>query len=94
MTDFDHAAARLSRKRWLIAGILSALMMVCYFGFLLLVAFNKPLLALLISKGLNVGIPLGAGVIVSAWLLTLVYIRWANTHYDEALLRLKKSSQE
>jgi uncharacterized membrane protein (DUF485 family) len=33
---------------------------------------------------------LGAGVIVFAWILTWVYVRWANTHYDRALAELRK----
>ena len=30
----------------------------------------------------TLGIPLGAAVIVGAWVLTAVYIVWANRHYD------------
>jgi uncharacterized membrane protein (DUF485 family) len=42
----------------------------------------------LVSPGLTLGILLGAGVIVAAWLLTLVYVRWANRVYDPELRRL------
>jgi uncharacterized membrane protein (DUF485 family) len=37
-----------------------------------------------------VGILLGALVIVVSWLLTWVYVRWANTHYDRAVEKLKR----
>ncbi|HEY6509390.1 MAG TPA: DUF485 domain-containing protein [Vicinamibacterales bacterium] len=76
--------------RWRIALSLTIAMMVVYFGFILLVAFNKPLLGRLIVPGLSVGVLIGALVIVAAWVLTWIYIRWANTHYDAQLRGLKR----
>jgi uncharacterized membrane protein (DUF485 family) len=35
-----------------------------------------------------VGIPLGAAVIVGSWVLTAIYIVWANRHYDREAARL------
>ena len=64
-------------------------MMVAYFGFVLLVAFNKPLLGTILAPGLSLGILLGALVIVFAWVLTWTYVRWANTHYDAAVTHLR-----
>jgi uncharacterized membrane protein (DUF485 family) len=64
--------------------------MVAYFGFVLLVAFNKPLLATTVVPGLSLGILLGALVIVVAWGLTWIYISWANAHYDTSIDGLKK----
>ena len=65
-------------------------MMVLYFGFLVLVAYAKPLLARLVVPGLSLGILLGALVIVLSWILTWVYVRWANVHYDPHLEGLKE----
>ena len=65
-------------------------MMVVYFGFILLVAFEKPLLGKLLAPGLSLGMLLGALVIVTAWVLTWVYIRWANTHYDTSIRGLRR----
>jgi uncharacterized membrane protein (DUF485 family) len=79
----------LARRRWRVALILTGAMIVVYFGFILLIAFNRPLLSRLLVPGLSVGILLGALVIVAAWLLTLVYVRWSNRHYDPELQRLK-----
>ena len=79
----------VSAARWRIATALTAVMMVTYFGFILLVAFNKPLLGTIVTPGLSVGILLGAGVIIVAWLVTWYYVRWANTHYDSAVERLR-----
>ena len=58
-------------------------------GFVLLVAFNKPLLGVLVAPGLSLGMLLGALVILVAWALTWAYVRWANTHYDTSLERLR-----
>jgi uncharacterized membrane protein (DUF485 family) len=82
-----HALAA-SRRR--VAFSLTAAMVVLYFGFVALIAFDKPLLARRVTPGLSLGILLGALVIVASWLLTLVYVRWANTHYDAKLDRLRE----
>jgi uncharacterized membrane protein (DUF485 family) len=79
----------VSAARWRIATALTAVMMVTYFGFILLVAFNKPLLGTVVVPGLSIGILLGAAVIIVAWVLTWYYVRWANSHYDSALERLR-----
>lgn len=79
----------LDSARWRIAVRLTVAMMVLYFGFILLVAYNKPLLARLVVPGLSLGILLGALVIVAAWVLIWIYVRWANTHYDAAIDALR-----
>jgi uncharacterized membrane protein (DUF485 family) len=80
----------LSAARWRVAILLTIAMMVLYFGFILLVAFNKPLLARPLTTGLSLGILLGALVIVSSWVLIWIYTRWANAHYDVAVERLRR----
>ena len=80
----------VSAARWRVALSLTVAMMAVYFGFILLVAFDKPLLGRLIIPGLSLGMLLGALVIVAAWVLTWVYVRWANTHYDRQLGGLKR----
>ena len=89
-TDQQGRLAALSAARWRVAIILTIAMMVLYFGFILLVAFNKPLLARLIAPGLSLGILLGALVIVASWVLIYVYVRWANKHYDAGVARLRR----
>jgi uncharacterized membrane protein (DUF485 family) len=78
----------LSAARWRTAFTLTLLMLIVYVGFILLVAFDKPLLGRVIVPGLSVGILLGVCVIVVAWLLTWWYIRWANA-LDAALQRTR-----
>jgi len=85
-----HTLEAVSAARWRIALTLTAAMMAVYFGFILLVAFDKPLLGRLIVPGLSLGMLLGVLVIAAAWVLTWVYVRWANTHYDSRLAGLKR----
>ena len=90
----DHSTdlKALDSARWRIAILLTLAMMVVYFGFILLVAYNKPFLSRLLVPGLSVGILLGALVIVAAWVLIWIYVRWANTHYDTAVDALRRRS--
>ena len=80
----------LARARWRVALALTTAMILLYFGFVALIAFNRPLLATLVVPGLSLGILLGALVIVGAWVLTWIYVRWANAHYDTKLDRLTR----
>ena len=62
---------------------LTLVMLAIYFGFVLLVAFAKPFLATQIGGGVvTIGIPLGIFVIVSAFVLTGIYVAKANTTFD------------
>ncbi len=90
MTTPHSGLKALAATRWRVALTLTAIMVVVYFGFISLIAFDKPLLATRITPGLSLGILLGVLVIVSSWLLTWVYVRWANTRYDPELHRLRK----
>ncbi len=90
MSDSDTRLEAVGAARWRVAIALTIAMMVVYFGFILLVAFNKPLLGALVAPGLSLGMLLGVLVIVAAWALTWVYVRWANTHYDAAIKALRR----
>lgn len=70
---------------------LTGVVMLVYFGFISLIAWNKPLLATELTPGLTLGILLGAIVIVTCWALTWVYIRWANRVYDPELAAIRSS---
>lgn len=89
MEAFLNELHALSARRTRVATTLTLLMVIVYFGFIALVAFGKGFLATLLAPGLSWGILLGALVIVGAWVLTFVYVRWANTVYDEAIHRLR-----
>ena len=90
----DQRLRALAAARWKIAIALTATMVAIYFGFILLIAFDKPLLARLVAPGLSLGILLGALVIVLSWVLTWIYVRWANEHYDAELADLRRGGRE
>jgi len=77
-------------RRWRIAIVLTALVAIVYFGFILLIAYQKEMMGALLMPGLSLGILLGALVIVLSWLLTWLYVRWANTTYDDALAEINR----
>ncbi|MGI8504048.1 MAG: DUF485 domain-containing protein [Hassallia sp.] len=90
MNDRAKALQALAAERWRVSLILTGVMMFIYFGFILLIAFNKPLLGSLVVPGLSLGILLGALVIISAWILIFIYVRWANNNYDPKIARLTR----
>lgn len=80
----------LAAARWRVAAVLTASTLLSYFGFILLVAFNKPLMGMQLVPGLSLGILLGALVIALSWGFTGLYVRWANRTYDKALDQLRR----
>jgi len=76
----------LVRIRRRFAWLLSAIMIIAYFGYVLLIAFDKPLLARPIGDGvMSLGIPLGFGIILLGIALTAIYVRRANRDFDARL---------
>jgi uncharacterized membrane protein (DUF485 family) len=90
MKEDSQGVTGLADAQWRLALRLTAAMMVVYFGFILMVAYAKPLLGRMLAPGLSLGTLLGALVIVAAWALIWVYVRWANTHYDSTVRSLRK----
>jgi uncharacterized membrane protein (DUF485 family) len=77
---YQELKARRSRFGWLLA----VAMLIVYYGFILLVAFDKPLLATRLGEGVTtLGMPLGLGVIVFTIVITGIYVRRANREYDD-----------
>lgn len=73
----------LRSKRNSFGWLLTVLMMVVYYGYIALIAFNKPFLAQPIGTGVTtLGIPLGMGVIVFTIVITGIYVRRANSEFD------------
>ena len=89
--SFSEDLKSLNAARWRVAGRLTIAMMVLYFGFIGLVAFNKPLLATPLRPGLSLGMLIGVLVIVWAWALIWIYVRWANRDYDAGVAALRGS---
>ncbi len=80
---------QLVAKRWKVSITLLILLFVIYYGYILLIGYNKPLLATKIGEVTPLGIPLGVLVIVLSWVLTVIYVIWANNSYDPEVRKLK-----
>lgn len=96
MADHTREELRvLVGKRFRVGAVLTAVMMLGYFGFILLVAYAKPTAGTLIADGrVSIGIVIGASVIILAPVLTSIYVRWANRRYDPAVKALRKSNED
>jgi uncharacterized membrane protein (DUF485 family) len=74
----------LKTKRSRFGWQLTLAMMLVYYGFIMLVAFDKEFLAKKLGQGVTtLGIPIGFGVIVFTIVITAIYVRRANTEFDE-----------
>jgi uncharacterized membrane protein (DUF485 family) len=82
----------LSGQKNTISIILTILELALYFGFVGLIAYNKPFLAQKLSAGgaVTIGIPIAVGTIVLSWVLTGIYIWWANVKYDVLVKKVKE----
>src|SRR4051812_21617943 len=89
-TDGSQVLEMGAKRRWRGATLLTTAMMVVYFGFILLVAYDKPLLGTVLVPGLSLGMVLGTLVIVTAWVVTWYYVRWTNRHYDAHIEGLRR----
>jgi uncharacterized membrane protein (DUF485 family) len=79
----------LVARRWRVSLVLTALLFVLYYGYIILIATNPHLLSRRVGESTTVGILLAAGVIAGAWLLTATYVVWANRHHDPEVARLR-----
>jgi uncharacterized membrane protein (DUF485 family) len=76
-------------RRWRVSLVLTLLLFVLYYGYILLIAANRQLVSRSVVGSTTIGILLAAGVIVGAWALTAAYVVWANRHYDPAVSDLR-----
>ena len=89
----DPRYQELKAKRTRFGLWLTLAMLVVYYGFILLVAFNKPFLATRIGDGVTtIGMPIGLGVIVFTIVITGIYVRRANREYDALAEQIAKGA--
>ncbi len=85
----DSNYQELVRRRSSLGWTLSLIMMIIYFGFILLVAYAPKFLGTPLGTGVTtIGIPIGLLVIVSAFLLTGIYVSKANSKYDPLIRKI------
>ena len=100
MTDPNIASIRshpqyqvLRSRRNRLGWTLTVLMLIVYYGFIALIAFDKPFLARPLGSGVTtLGIPIGLGVIVFTVLIVGFYVRRANGEFDALTARILKDS--
>ena len=80
---------RLVTRRWRISLILTGCLFVLYYGYILLIATQKEFLSQRMGDATTIGIPIGAAVIAISWVLTALYVVWANRYYDAEVARLR-----
>lgn len=86
----SEAFSGLVKKRWFFSISMTLLILTIYFGFIILIAFRKDILATPISGKLSTGIPIGIGIIFFSWILTGIYVWWANRYYDNYVKEIRK----
>lgn len=86
----------LVKKRNKFSIIMSVLMIIAYYGYILLIAFDKPFLATKLSAGAttSIGIPIGLGVILFTIVITWIYVTRANTEFDTEADAIVKEGQK
>jgi uncharacterized membrane protein (DUF485 family) len=73
---------------------LSIAMLVIYFGFILLIAFNPAFFQTIVfGSNITIGVPLGVGIILSAFALTGIYVKKANSDFDELSEKIKAENK-
>ena len=91
LRDPNYQALKSKRSRF--GWWLAAAMMVVYYGFILLVAFDKPFLATRLGGGVTtIGMPLGLAVIVFTVVITGIYVHRANGEYDRLTDEIAKAA--
>ena len=83
----------LKRKRNSLGTLLTLLMLVVYYGYIALIAFDKAFLAQPMGAGVTtLGVPIGMGVIIFTIVITGIYVRRANNEYDELTKQILSES--
>ncbi|MCK5830874.1 MAG: DUF485 domain-containing protein [Methylococcales bacterium] len=89
---FHQLVARRSKLAW----VLSLIIFVVYFSFILLIAFAPDILGKPINSGsfITMGIPVGVFIIVMSFVLTGIYVRKANKEYDRINQEIIEDAQK
>lgn len=85
---YQELVSKRSKSAW----TLSIAMLVVYYAFILVIAFDPSLLGIKMGDGvMTIGIPIGVLIIVFAFMLTGIYVRRANGEFDELSREIKES---
>lgn len=85
----------LKSKRTSFGVFLTILMLVVYYGYIALIAFNKAFLGQALGTGVTtIGIPIGFGVIIFTIVITAIYVRRANNEFDALTAEILKEASK
>ena len=80
---------QLVKHRWTVSILLTAVMFFTYMGFLYVLAYQKQALGPYVTGKFTIGLFFALGLIFLAWILTGIYVYWANNVYNPEVERLK-----
>ena len=90
----DPAFQELEKKRNKLGWTLTAITLVIYYGFILLVAFSPSTLATpLGGMTMTLGLPVGVGIILASIIMTGIYVRRANSVFDALVTKIKENAK-
>ncbi len=81
---------QMMRRRGRMGLVLTVIMLVVYFTFIVLWAAAQDLLNDRVTEGLSWGMVFGVIVILVTWAVTFFYVRWANRSYEPEVRRLRR----
>ena len=87
----DFAALEAARGGF--SRLLCAAILVIYFGFILIVAFRPDITAIAVGSGITLAFPLGLAVILSAIVITGIYVLRANGEFDRLTARIRQDAR-
>jgi uncharacterized membrane protein (DUF485 family) len=87
--DYHRLVSTRSKYSWTLA----VFMLIVYYGYILLIAFNKEFLATRLGAGVMTwGIPIGLFVILFTVIITGIYVRRANSEFDDLTNNIRKKA--
>lgn len=86
----------LVQTRGAFSWALAIIMLAIYCAFILVIGFKKDLFATPLGDGTVItwGIPVGVGIILAAFVLTGIYVRRANTEFDQLITEIVEEAQQ
>lgn len=89
----DPNYQKLKSTRSSFGWTLTILMLIVYYGFIVLIAFSKATLSARLGDGVMTwGIPVGFGVIIFTIIITAVYVRRANSEFDDLTEQVRRGA--
>jgi len=89
----DPNFIELEKKRDSLGITLSILMLVIYYGYVMMLAFAKPFLGIIVSGVITLAFPVGMFVLLSAIVITGIYVNRANTEFDALTRKIVEANR-